>query len=204
MLPKFCGRWWVLLLRGIAAIVLGVCAIVWPGITLLTLAYMFAIFTVIDGVVALMHGLSRRIGRHRVVDHGRAGRAGGRGRDHRFAWPGITLVALLAVIAASAIVRGVFEIAAAIRLRKEIDDEWILGLSGFMSIVFGGLILYRPDAGLLAMALACRRVHAGAGSSGHRAVAAHAQDGQCADGRRDDRSAVRRALHRIAASEYRS
>ena len=46
-----------------------------------------------------------------------------------------------------------FEIAAAIRLRKEIDDEWILGLSGFMSIVFGGLILYRPDAGLLAMAL---------------------------------------------------
>jgi uncharacterized membrane protein HdeD (DUF308 family) len=153
MLQNFCGRWWVLLLRGIAAIVLGVCAIVWPRITLLTLAYKFAIFTVIDGVVALVLGFrgeSNGTVWWTMVALGVLAVAAG---IIAFAWPGITLVALLAVIAASAIVRGVFEIAAAIRLRKEIDDEWILGLSGFMSIVFGGLILYRPDAGLLAMAL---------------------------------------------------
>jgi uncharacterized membrane protein HdeD (DUF308 family) len=70
-----------------------------------------------------------------------------------FAWPGLTLIVLTAVVAAYAIVRGVFEIAAAIRLRHEIDDEWMLGLAGLMSIIFGGLILWRPDAGLLAIAL---------------------------------------------------
>jgi uncharacterized membrane protein HdeD (DUF308 family) len=153
MLQKFCGRWWVLLLKGIAAVVLGVCAIVWPGITLVTLAYMFAIFTLIDGVVALILGFrgeSDGTVWWTMVALGVLAVAAG---VIAFAWPGITLVALLAVIAASAIVRGVFEIAAAVRLRKEIDDEWILGLSGFMSIVFGALILYRPDAGLLAMAL---------------------------------------------------
>jgi len=69
------------------------------------------------------------------------------------AWPAITIVILLAIIAASAIVRGVFEILAAIRLRKELDDEWILALSGLLSILFGGLILYRPDAGLVAIVL---------------------------------------------------
>jgi uncharacterized membrane protein HdeD (DUF308 family) len=114
---------------------------------------MFAIFTLIDGVVALLLGFrgeSDGTVWWTMVALGVLAVAAG---IIAFAWPGITLVALLAVIAASAIVRGVFEIAAAVRLRKEIDDEWILFLSGFMSIVFGALILYRPDAGLLAMAL---------------------------------------------------
>jgi uncharacterized membrane protein HdeD (DUF308 family) len=143
----------VLLLRGIAAILFGVAAIALPGITLLTLAYMFAIFSVIDGAVALIIGFrgeSDGTVWWTMVALGVLAVAAG---IIAFAWPGITLVALLAIIAASAIVRGVFEIVAAVRLRKEIDDEWILGLSGFMSIVFGALILYRPDAGLLAMAL---------------------------------------------------
>jgi uncharacterized membrane protein HdeD (DUF308 family) len=68
-------------------------------------------------------------------------------------WPGLTLLVLLSVVAASAIVRGVFEIAAAIRLRKEIDDEWLLGLSGFLSILFGALILSRPGAGIVVIAI---------------------------------------------------
>ena len=177
MLQKFCGRWWVLLLKGIAAILLGVCAIVWPGITLVTLAYMFAIFTVIDGVVALIMGFQGESDGTvwwTMVALGVLAVAAG---VIAFAWPGITLVALLAVIAASAIVRGVFEIAAAIRLRKEIDDEWILGLSGFMSIVFGAPHFVPAGCGAAGDGSAGRRVHAGAGSSGHRAVAAHAQDG---------------------------
>ena len=71
-----------------------------------------------------------------------------------FLWrPGLTLIVLVTIIAISAIVRGAFEIYAAIRLRHEIDDEWILGLSGVMSIIFGGLIMWRPGAGLIAIAL---------------------------------------------------
>jgi uncharacterized membrane protein HdeD (DUF308 family) len=70
-----------------------------------------------------------------------------------FAWPGLTLLVLATIIAISAILRGLFEIYAAIRLRHEIDDEWILALSGLMSVLFGGLIMYRPGAGLIAIAL---------------------------------------------------
>jgi uncharacterized membrane protein HdeD (DUF308 family) len=68
-----------------------------------------------------------------------------------FVWPGITATALLIVIASFAIVRGVFEILAAIRLRKEIDSEWLLGLAGAMSVLFGIALLAWPGAGLLAL-----------------------------------------------------
>ena len=153
MLNAICGRWWVLLVRGICAIALGVCAIAWPGITLVTLVYVFGAFTLIDGVASILLGIRGEadgtvwwtlvlLGVLAIV----AGIIA-------FAWPGLTLLVLLTIIAASAIVRGVFEIIAAIRLRKVIDDEWILGLSGLMSIIFGGLIMYRPDVGLVAIAL---------------------------------------------------
>jgi uncharacterized membrane protein HdeD (DUF308 family) len=153
MLPTICGRWWVLLLRGIAAILLGVCAIGWPGITLVALVYTFAAFSVIDGIVGLVIGFrgeSDGTVWWTMVVLGLVAIAAG---IIAFGWTGIALAAFVAVIAASAILRGVFEIVAAVRLRKEIDDEWILGLSGFMSILFGALILYRPDAGLIAIAL---------------------------------------------------
>jgi uncharacterized membrane protein HdeD (DUF308 family) len=153
MLQTICGRWWVLLLRGIVAILLGACAIAWPGITLMALILVFAAFSLVDGIVALVIGFRGEsdgtVWWTMVV----LGLIAIAAAIIAFAWPAITLVAFLAIIAVSAIVRGVFEIAAAIRLRKEIDDEWILGLSGFLSILFGALILYRPDAGLIAMAL---------------------------------------------------
>ncbi|MEX2307077.1 MAG: DUF308 domain-containing protein [Pirellulales bacterium] len=153
MLDIICRRWWMLLVRGLAAIGLGVCAIVWPGITLLALAILFGVFATIDGVASIMLGIRGEpdgtvwwtmvaLGVLAII----AGIIA-------FAWPGLTLLVLLTVVGVSAIVRGVFEIMAAIRLRKEIDDEWILGLSGALSVIFGVLILWRPDVGLLAIAL---------------------------------------------------
>ena len=153
MLRTVCGRWWVLLLRGLAAIGLGVCAIAWPGITLLSLVFVFGTFTLIDGVAAVVLGIRGEEDGTvwwTVVLMGVLAIVAG---IVSFAWPQITIAILLAIIAASAIVRGVFEIIAAIRLRKELDDEWILALSGLISILFGGLILYRPDAGLVAIVL---------------------------------------------------
>ena len=70
-----------------------------------------------------------------------------------FAWPGLTLLVLATIIAVSAIVRGAFEIYAAIALRKELDDEWILGLSGVMSVHFRRADHVPPGAGLIAITL---------------------------------------------------
>ena len=68
-----------------------------------------------------------------------------------FVSPGITAIALLLLIAVWAIATGVFQIAAAIRLRKEIDNEWLLILSGALSVVFGGLMIASPGAGAMAV-----------------------------------------------------
>ncbi len=153
MLNTVCKRWWVLMFRGIAAIALGICAMVWPGVTLVSLVYLFGIFTIIDGVAAILLGFRGEADGTvwwTMVWLGLLAIAAG---IAAFAWPGLSLLVLATIIAVSAIVRGAFEIFAAISLRKELDDEWILGLSGAMSIIFGGLIMFRPGAGLIAIAL---------------------------------------------------
>ncbi len=153
MLDVICRRWWVMLLRGLAAIAIGVCAMAWPGITLMALVWLFGAFSIMDGVFGVMLGIrgeSDGTVWWTMVFLGLLALAAG---VIAFSWPGLTLLVLATIIAVSAIVRGVFEIYAAIRLRHEIDDEWILGLSGLMSIIFGALIMWRPGAGLVAIAL---------------------------------------------------
>ena len=142
------------LLRGIAAVAFGVITFFWPGVTLATL------------VLPLWRLCLRR--RH-FSDHPRHPRAsvnenGGGPRSLvgfvgvaagviTFLTPNITALALLVVIATWAIVRGVFEIAAAIRLRHAIEGEWLLGLVGALSIAFGVLMLLFPATGALALVL---------------------------------------------------
>jgi uncharacterized membrane protein HdeD (DUF308 family) len=153
MLTTVCKRWWVLMARGIAAILFGICAIAWPGITLLYLVILFGIFSIVDGVAALILGFRGEADGTvwwTMVTLGVLAIAAG---VAAFAWPGETLLILATIIAISAIVRGTFEIYAAITLRKELDDEWILGLSGAMSVIFGALIMFRPGAGLIALTL---------------------------------------------------
>ena len=153
MLDVICRRWWVMLLRGLAFIVIGILAMAMPGITLMTLVALFAVFSIIDGVFGIVLGFRGEADGTvwwTMVILGLLALAAG---IIAIAWPGLTLIVLVTIIAVSAIVRGVFEIYAAIRLRHEIDDEWILGFSGLMSIVFGMLIMWRPGAGLIAIAL---------------------------------------------------
>jgi uncharacterized membrane protein HdeD (DUF308 family) len=68
-----------------------------------------------------------------------------------FAWPGITAIVLLFLIAAWVRVSGIVEIVAAMQLRKVIEGEWVLGLTGVLSVLVGLILLLRPTVGALAV-----------------------------------------------------
>jgi len=151
MLTVYTGSWWALLLRGIAAIAFGVLAFVWPGITLAVLVFLWGAYAFFDGVFAIAagvksHGESRRW--WVLLLEGILGVIAG---VLAFVIPGITALVLLMLIAAWAIVTGIFEIVAAIQMRKYIKGEWLLILAGIASILFGLLLFLSPGAGALAV-----------------------------------------------------
>lgn len=152
MLIALAKNWWSLVIRGLVALMVGVVAFVWPGITLAALVILFGAYALIDGVVSLI-GAWRASQTHQrwgvLVLEGIAGIAAA---AITLLWPGITAFALVVVIAAWALVTGAFEIAAAVRLRKHISGEWLLALSGVVSILFGLLMVASPLAGALAIA----------------------------------------------------
>ncbi len=150
LLPSLARNWGVLLLRGIAAIAFGVLAFVWPGVTLITLVFLFGAYALLDGIFAIAAAISggTRAPRWWLVIVGLLGIAAG---ILSFAWPGVTALTLLLFIAAWAIAAGVFQIIGAILLRKEIDNEWLLILSGLLSVVVGIVLLVQPGAGALAL-----------------------------------------------------
>jgi uncharacterized membrane protein HdeD (DUF308 family) len=151
MLHLLAKNWWMLLLRGILAILFGIFAYLWPGLTLITLIIIYAAYALVDGIVALLAALTTHPGAGRagwLVLIGILGVAFGL---ITFFWPGETALVLMMLIGVWAVVRGVFEIVAAIQLRKQIADEWFWILSGIISILFGALFLVHPGAGAVAL-----------------------------------------------------
>ncbi|WP_226664584.1 HdeD family acid-resistance protein [Microbulbifer aggregans] len=153
MLKLLAENWWVLLLRGLFAVLFGVLTFVWPGISLLSLIILFGAYSLVDGVVALFGAFK---GRGQVQGSslwwllfvGISGVAAG---IVTFIYPQVTALVLVVFIGAWALVRGIFEIIGAVRLRKEIDHEWLLILAGLISVLFGLALLVNPQAGALAL-----------------------------------------------------
>jgi uncharacterized membrane protein HdeD (DUF308 family) len=145
-------NWWLLLLRGIASVVFGALAFVWPGLTLVALILLWGAYAIVDGGIALWAAISGRATemapRWWLAIVGIVGLLAGL---VAFASPGLTALVLLMFIAGWAIVIGVMEIWGAIQLRKEIEGEWWLILSGLLSIAFGALLFARPGSGALAL-----------------------------------------------------
>lgn len=152
MLDALARNWGLILLRGALAILFGVLAFIWPGITLFTLVIMYGAFAFVDGVLALVAAIRGGTPAPRwwLALVGLFGIAAG---VLTLFWPQITALVLLLFIAAWAIVTGIFQIIGAIRLRHEIDGEWLLIASGVLSVVFGLLLVAWPGAGALAMIL---------------------------------------------------
>ena len=151
MLHALAKSWWVLLLRGIAAIIFGVLAFAWPGLTLVTLVLLYGAFALVDGVlslVAAVTGGAKAIPTWWLIVVGLLGIAAG---VVTFLWPGITAVLLVMFIGAWALVHGIFEIIGAIQLRKEIDNEWMLIFGGLLSVLFGIVVLIAPGAGAIGL-----------------------------------------------------
>lgn len=148
MLAEF---WWVLVLRGVAAIVFGVLAFFWPGLTIEVLIAFFGAYMLVDGVFGAIAAVSgRRHAAHWVLMllEGLLGIAIG---IMTFVAPAVTGLALLLWIGAWAILTGVIEVVQAIRLRKEIEGEFWLALAGLLSVGFGVLLLAFPLAGAIAV-----------------------------------------------------
>lgn len=141
-----------LLIRGIAGIVIGLLAVAWPGITIAVLVGIFGVYAIIDGLTNLFIGFARSRAGGRSWAHVIQGVVGIAAGVLTFVWPGITALALVWFIAAWAIVTGVLEIVAAVRLRKVITGEWLLALSGALSITFGLLVFAFPSAGAVGIA----------------------------------------------------
>ena len=144
-------NWWLVLLRGIAAILFGVLALSWPSATLLTLVILYGAYALADGVLSLIAAASHRgalVPRWWLIVAGLLGIAAGL---FTLLWPGVTALILITFIGIWALVRGISEIIEAIRLRKQIENEWFLILAGLLSAVFGLAVLVAPGAGALAL-----------------------------------------------------
>jgi uncharacterized membrane protein HdeD (DUF308 family) len=143
--------WWTLVLRGVVAILFGVLAFIWPGVTLSVLVLLFGAYALVDGIAAIIVGIKEYGERERWWATLLIGAVSVVAGIVTFFMPGITALALLSLIAFWAIAHGVLEIMAAVRLRHEIEGEWLLGLGGALSIAFGVLMVISPGAGALAV-----------------------------------------------------
>ena len=150
MIENLLRNWWMLALRGVAALLFGILAFGWPGITLTVLVWIFAAYMLADGVFAILAGLraAQRHGRwwplalEGVLDL-LAGAVA-------FLWPGIALLTFIYIAAIWAILSGIALLAAAVRLRAH--GEGMLLFAGLLSLAWGVVVIFWPIAGELALA----------------------------------------------------
>ena len=142
-------NWWTLALRGLAAVIFGILAFIWPGVTVTILVLFFGAYVLWDGIFALVAAF-RTEGNRRwpLVLEGLIGIAVGL---IAFIWTEVATLSLLLLIGAWAVITGIFEIIAAIRLREEIEGEWLMLISGVLSVLFGVALFVWPAAGALAV-----------------------------------------------------
>jgi len=144
-------RWWTVALRGVAALLLGVLSIWAPGVAFMALVVLFGVYAIVDGALAL--GLTSQVPRpmrYTLIFRGAISIGAG---VLALLIPEITAVALLMVIATWAVISGLLEIMLAIRIRREVEGEWLLALEGVLSVVFGVMLFIAPLAGAVVLGL---------------------------------------------------
>jgi uncharacterized membrane protein HdeD (DUF308 family) len=149
ILPTLTTNWWALLLRGISAVLFGLAALFWPGLTLFALIVFFGAYTLVDGIFAIVAGIRGSGGRRwLLLAEGVLGVLVGL---IAFFSPGMTALVFLYVIAAWAIFTGILKVVMAIWLRQEINNEWTMALSGALWVLLGIVLFVLPGAGLISL-----------------------------------------------------
>jgi uncharacterized membrane protein HdeD (DUF308 family) len=152
LLRHMAEYWWLVLLRGIAAVLFGLLALFMPAVAGLSLVLLWGAYTLADGILSLWAGIAGSGGatgsRWWLALTGLLGIAAGL---IAFFAPALTAGVLLIFIAIWSIAIGVMAIIGAIRLRKEIEGEWLLILSGAIAVLFGILMFTRPASAALAV-----------------------------------------------------
>jgi uncharacterized membrane protein HdeD (DUF308 family) len=151
MLEQISRNWWMFAVRGVAAVIFGLLALIWPGQTMLALVLVFGAYALVDGIFSVVAGIAFRRYFERwwaVLLEGIVGIVIGL---LAFFWPNITALVLLYLIAAWALITGILEIVAAIQFRRVLTNEWMYILGGLLSILFGVLLFAFPGAGAVSV-----------------------------------------------------
>ncbi|MCI0710650.1 MAG: HdeD family acid-resistance protein [Chloroflexi bacterium] len=151
MLDTLSRNWWTLIIRGLVAVLFGLFAIFVPDLTLRVLVLLFGAYALVDGGINIYAALIGGDPDQRWWVGLLEGLVGVAAGILTFIWPEITALVLLYLIAFWAIFTGILEIWGAIQLRREINNEVLLGISGVLSIIFGALLIIAPGSGALAV-----------------------------------------------------
>lgn len=144
-------NWWALALRGLVAVIFGLVALLLPGITLAALIIVFGVYSIIDGVFGIVATVRAAERHERWIALLLSAILSIAAGIVAFVWPGLTALALLYVIAFWAIFTGVLQVVAAVQLRRVLENEWMLGIAGVLSVIFGVLLVIFPGAGILSI-----------------------------------------------------
>ena len=143
-------NWWVLLLRGILAVIFGIVAVINPAVTITVLVIYIGAWYLVDGIFSIITSLTAPKGYRGWVWLLISGVIGVIIGLITFFMPGLTALVLLYYVIAWLMVTGVMQVIAGIRLRKEISGEFFLITGGILSVVLGLYFLVNPGAGALA------------------------------------------------------
>jgi uncharacterized membrane protein HdeD (DUF308 family) len=143
---------WLLVIYGVISVLFGISAILWPGSTVVALAWAFGVMALAEGIISLFALFNRHVAVSRgwLALYALASIVFG---VLAIMHPVAVVSVLLIFLAAWLIVAGVYRIVFAIRVRKEIQGEWMIALSGVLAIVLGGMLVAYPAAGLLTVAI---------------------------------------------------
>lgn len=151
MNDMLCRSWWMPAMRGVIAIAFGTIALFWPGLTLLGLVSLFAAYALLGGGISMAAAVRYRKTHDDWWMPLLLGAAAIGAAVIALIHPALSIMVLVMLIGANALVSGVLDVAMAIRLHKTLQHEWLLALNGAAAIVFGVLAFLFPGAGALAI-----------------------------------------------------